>query len=510
MNKILFIFPSVANNPEITKAIAIFNGIAKRQFWQTKYFDTFEYEKNEKSTASVKARSATGEVKAFANIDSNLRPRQELVRDLQSLIDNFQPDIIAISCSSFEYEHLLTFWPEIRISKDKIVLIGGIHSILKPEEVIGTGLFDIVCAGDGEEAFEEILDKYGKQEDLRYIKNIYYNDKINKEIIINPKRNLIREEILWKYKPDYSLFDDKYFIYPFHGKLYRRFRFEVGRGCPYNCAYCANSALKTAYHGLGKYYRTRPLETMKMDMEALLKEYNIEMFLLDDECLLAKSNEWLDDFFEWYGKAIKKPFLLQTRPETITEEKLQILEKSNAPFFLVKLGVESGSERILKDICNRTTKIGQIEKAFEILRQHKKIISGACFMMGFPSETREEIFQTINLCRRIKPDEMLVNIFQPLPGQKLRDMCVEKGYIEEDAKSCFFTDHSILKMPQISQEEITNLRRVFSLYAALPEKYFKEIEICEKDYENNKGIYEKLVNLRWELAGKEKAANENT
>jgi radical SAM superfamily enzyme YgiQ (UPF0313 family) len=508
MNKILFIFPSVADNPEITKAIAIFNGIAKRRFWQTNYFDTFEYEKNEKSTASVKARSATGEVKSFANIDSKLKPRQELIGNLQKTIDVFQPDIIAISCSSFEYEHLLTFWPKIKIPDKTLILIGGIHSVLKPEEVITTGLFDMVCVGDGEEAFDEVLDKYNKQEDLRYIKNIYFNDKGNKEIIINPKRNLTSEDVLWKYEPDYSLFDDRYFIYPFHGKLYRRFRFEVGRGCPYNCAYCANSALKAAYHGLGKYYRTRPLETMKADMEILLNKYNIEMFLLDDECLLAKSNEWLNDFFEWYGKAIKKPFLLQTRPETITEEKLEILEKSNAPFFLVKLGVESGSKRVLKDICNRTTEIKQIERAFEILRRHKKIISGACFMMGFPSETREEIFQTISLCRRIRPDEMLVNIFQPLPGQKLRDLCVEKGYIDEEAKSCFFTDHSILKMPQISQKEITNLRKVFPLYATLPEKYFKEIEMCEKDYENNKELYEKLVNLRWNLAEKEKTVSE--
>ncbi|MCK4553857.1 B12-binding domain-containing radical SAM protein [Candidatus Parcubacteria bacterium] len=499
MNKLLFIFPSVANNPEITKAISIFNGIAKRKSWQTDYFDTYVYEKTDKSIASVKERANTGEVKIFTNIDSELKPRQELARDLQNKINTFKPNIIAISCSSYEYEHLLTFWPEIKIPDDTLVIIGGVHCVLKPNQVISTNLFNMVCVGDGEETFEELLTKYDSKEDLRNIKNIYYRDKSSNEIIKNPRRNLTDESVLWKFVPDYSLFHDKYFIYPFHGKLYRRFRFEVGRGCPYDCAYCANSALKKVFHGLGKYYRARPLEDMKFDMEVLLNKYNIEMFLLDDECLLAHSTEWLNDFFSWYGEKAQKPFILQTRPETITEEKIQILEKSNAPFFLVKMGIESGSERILKDVCNRMTKIEQIEKAYEILRGHDKIISSGCFMIGLPYETREDIFKTINLCRKVKPDEMLVNIFQPLPGQKLKEVCIKEGYMNEDDKLCFFTDSSILKMPQISCEEITNLRRVFPLYATLPEKYFDKIELCEKDFNNNQELYKELVDLRWSI-----------
>lgn len=502
MNKILFIFPSVANNPEITKAISILNGIAKKRSWQTDYFDAYEYEKEYRSTASVKARANTGEVKAFKNIDSKLKSRNQLVKDLQEKISSLNPDIIVISCSSYEYDHLFDFWPEIKIPESALVIIGGVHCVLEPDEVIETGLFDMVCIGDGEEAFDEILDKYEKKQDLRYIKNIYYKDKGNNKIIKNPRRNLTDENILWKFTPDYSLFDDKYFIYPFHGKLYRRFRFEMGRGCPYSCAYCANSALKRVFQGLGKYCRTRPLEDMKKDMEILLNKYNIGMFLLDDECLLAHSIEWLNDFFKWYGEVVKKPFILQTRPETITEEKVQILEKSNAPFFLVKMGVESGSERILKDVCNRMTKIEQIEKAYDILHKHDKIISGGCFMMGFPYETREDIFKTINLCRKVKPDEMLVNIFQPLPGQKLKEVCIKEGYMNADDKLCFFTDSSILKMPQISKNEIESLRRVFPLYATLPREYFSKIELCEKDFNNNQGLYKELVDLRWSMVKK--------
>ncbi|MFH1822892.1 MAG: cobalamin-dependent protein, partial [Patescibacteria group bacterium] len=236
MNKILFLFPSVANNPEITKAISIFNGIARRRSWQTDYFDAYLYEKEYRSTASVQERANTGEVKAFKSIDSELKSRDDLIKDLQEKINSFKPNLIAISCSSYEYDHLLDFWPEIKISEETKVIIGGVHSVLKPDEVISTKLFDMVCIGDGEEAFEEILIKYENKKGLRYTDNIYYFDKKSNEIIKNKRRNLTDEKVLWKYEPDYSLFDDKYFIYPFHGKLYRRFRFEMGRGCPYSCA----------------------------------------------------------------------------------------------------------------------------------------------------------------------------------------------------------------------------------------------------------------------------------
>ncbi len=495
MKKLLLIYPSVATNPEVNKSIAILNGIARQHGWKIRYFDTYIYEKR---GVNVHAREVSGEFKSVVHKRQEVKLADELIADLQEMIDSFSPDLVAISASSYEYNYLTGFLPKISFPKLAKIIIGGIHCVLKPDEVINSGLFDMVCVGDGEEAFDEILTRIDNNLDLQCVENIFFRDRASGEVIKNPRKKLIDESILWTFKPDYSLFSDEYFKYPFHGKIYRRFRFEVGRGCPCDCTYCANSALKKAYKGLGKYYRTRPLETIKSDMEVMLNKYNIELFLLDDECLLAHSKEWLNDFFSWYGKAVRRPFTLQTRPETITEEKIEILKKSNAPFFQIKMGIESGSERILRDVCNRTTKIEQIIHAFEILHKNKdKILSAACFMLGFPFETREDIFKTINLCRKIKPDEIIVSIFQPMPGQRLKDVCIKEGYMKETDNPHFFNDSSILKMPQISQEEIENLRRVFVLYATLPKKYYKKIELCEKDYDGHRDLYKELVELRW-------------
>jgi len=233
--KILFLYPNTANSPNIPNAIAILAGIAKNFSWNMDYFDTYIYEK---TRDSMQDRESSGEFKSSERLaDIQFKPLDNLVVDLQNKINTFKPSIIAISCISFEYEFLLTFFPDIHIPKETFVLIGGVHATLKPDEVITSGLFDLVCIGEGEEAFVEILTKFEKGQDFSGIKNVYFRDRNRGTIIKNPRRKLLNENELWKIIPDYSFFDEKYFLYPFGGKMYRRYSLEVARGCPFNCTY---------------------------------------------------------------------------------------------------------------------------------------------------------------------------------------------------------------------------------------------------------------------------------
>ncbi len=497
--RILFIYPNTANSPNVPNAVAIFAGIAKKLSWDTDYFDTYIYEKG---TDSMEDRESSGEFKhsgwgqAF-----RIKSFKDLKKDLQNEIDSFCPNIIAISCISFEYEFLLKFFPEVIIPNDCLVIIGGIHSTLVPNEVIQTGLFDLCCVGEGEETFLEILNKYENGAELKDIRNTYFRERKSGQILKNYRRMLLEEDELWKFEPDYSLFNQNYFLYPFDGEIYKRHDFEVARGCPFDCTYCGNTALKDANRGLGKFVRTRPVESIKKGMKKIINDYGIEMFYLEDECFLAHNRDWLRELADWYGKEIRKPFIVQSRPEVVTEEKIEILKSMNAPFFQVSLGVESGSERILVEVCQRKVKAKIIIEAFDLLNRYN-IRTCAFFMVGFPYETREDIFKSIELCRRIKPSVAIVSIFQPMPGQQLRDLCIKEGYITGTEPLPTFTGDSILKMPQLSAEEIINLRRVFMLYATLPHKYFPEIEKCEKYFYRNKDLYQKLVDLRWKMESK--------
>lgn len=492
--KILFLFPNTFNIPIIPSAIAIFSDIAKRNAWNIDYFDTYAYKRTQggmedyESSGMFKPSDRENHIK--------FKPSDDLVPSLQNKINTFAPNIIAISCISCEYKFLLTFLPDILIPKETLIIIGGIHPTLEPDRVAESGLFDLVCVGEGERVFTDILSKFEKGNNLINIKSTYFSARSSGVVIKNPRRRLIDEKELWKYIPDNSLFDEEYFLYPFDGKVVKRYSFELARGCPYDCTYCGSHALKEASRGLGRFVRTRPIESIKETLKKVVDNYNLEFLSFRDECFFSHRSAWLRELAVWYGQEIKKPFKIQARPENITEEKLELIKQMNAPFFQVSVGVESGSEKILK-LTNRRIKIRKVIDAFDLMHKHD-IRTCAFFMIGFPYETRKDIFESIKLCREIKPDIVVVSIFQPLPGTKLREICIRENYITEDASMpTTFTRGSILKMPQISSKELLNLERVFVLYAMLPEEYYSEIFKCEKDFFRNKKLHKRLINLRW-------------
>lgn len=493
--KVLLLFPNAANWATVCTAIPILSGIAQKHKWSVDYFDTYAYEKTRDSTTD---KETTGGFKpGFSKEETKQLPHENIIPDLQSKIDKLNPDLLAISCLSQEYEFLTSFLPKINLPGHTKAVIGGIHASLMADDVIKTKMFDLVVIYEGEATFGEILTRMENEDSLRDIQGTYFMDRSTGEIIKNPRRQLLSPEELWAVEADFSFYDDAYFLRPFDGKMIRRYDVDMARGCPYNCNYCGNSALKRLNKGLGMFMKTRPFDSLFSHLKNMLDKYDIDIFQLMDECFLAHPNSWLEEFGERYAAECGKPFIVQTRAETVTEERIKILKSFGAPF-QISIGVESGSERILRDICKRTCTKQHIIKAFDILQKYH-IRTNAFFMLGLPYETREDIFNTIDLCRRIKPSVSSISIFQPLPGQELTRLCIEKGFITGKEPMATFTSGSLLKMPPpyLSKEEITNLRKTFALYTSLPKEYYPQIEKCEKDYESNKKLFDDLVDLRW-------------
>ncbi len=494
--KIFFLFPNTANIPRITTSIPIFSGIAKELGWEQKYFDTTWYQKEEDS---IEGKEKTGGFRpALTKQDRNFAPMEQLVNDFQKALDEFSPDILAITVMSCDYDLLMKFFPKIKIASHTTTIIGGVHVTFEPKEVVKSNLFDLACVGQGEGAFREILEKYEQGLDLKNIAGTYYVDRKTGAVTENPRRRMLSAEELWKTDCDYSFFDDSYFVSPFDGKMVRMFWLEVGRGCPYNCTYCGNTALKMVSAGLGQFLYVRDIDSTFRLIKEVIEKFQVDIFNFTDECFLARPKQWLEEFAKRYAAEVRKPFLIQTRPETVTEANIALLKSMGAPFFQVGMGVESGCKRILAEVCNRLMNIDKIVQAYDLLNKHG-IRSNAYFMLGFPHENRADIFETINLCGRLDSDINSVAIFQPLPGIKLRKICLEEGLITGNEKSAVFTSESVLKMPQISAKEISDLARTFMLYAKLPKNYYPQIEKCEKDYENNKELFQELVALRWKL-----------
>lgn len=496
-NRILFIYPIPTRNRGIPLAISILGGIAKARDFEVELFDCYKY--SNQGQGYELDRSLAGEFRrSQIRVEEPERPFTQLIEDLQVTLDRFQPGIIAISCNSYEYEYVLSFWPSLTIPESSLVIMGGVHAILNPDQTIESGLFDLVCIGEGEDAFAEMLDRYSNQESLDNIGNMYFRDRETCRIVNNNRIPLLDEKQLWQVPPLDTMFDDHHFLLNgFDSKPVRRYRIEAGRGCPYSCSYCANDILKRSYEGLGKFVRVRPVSSLMEHIRTVIDRHGIESFSFQDECFLAKPDLWIKEFAVRYEKDVGLPFNIQTRVETVNPAVLETVKRMSVDF-QVTVGVESGSEYILKKLLKRNIEISQTVAVFDLLHQ-AGVRTAAQFMIGLPYETREDIFKTIQLCRRIKPDIATVNIYQPIPGQRLRDVCLDAGFISGREPLQSFHSGSILKMPQITSQELVNLRRVFVLYAYLPEKYYPDIKRCEDDYPNNRQLFEGLIELRWSL-----------
>src|SRR3989338_6081186 len=276
MKRTLFFFPNSANWATISTVIPVLSGIAKNKGWETDYFDTYKYETGLDS--SSEKESAGGFKLGFSLLNNGRIPTERIVIDLQNKINTFQPDIIVINAMSYEYQFLLTFFHNIKILQNTIVIIGGIHSTLSPMPVAESGLFDLIAIGQGELTFKELLDRVEKGKEINNIQGTYFYDRKNNEVKTNPRRPLGSPEELWDVEQDFSFFDDNYFVRPFDGKMIRRYDMEIARGCPFSCSYCGNTALKNIYtkggekpEPLTKFLIQRPFDSSFSHMKMMVE-----------------------------------------------------------------------------------------------------------------------------------------------------------------------------------------------------------------------------------------------
>ena len=216
----------------------------------------------------------------------------------------------------------------------------------------------------------------------------------------------------------------------------------------------------------------------------MIVEYNY--FWADT--FLAYNKKELDEFCEMYNE-INLPFWMQTRPETVTEEKIKKLQKVG--LHRMAFGLEHGNEDFRKKILDRRWKNKDIIEACKV---PKKL--GVQFSVnnitGFPTETRKLAFDTIEINRDIGGNNQNIYSFVPFHGTPLRTMTEKMGLISHDTITKCLTNKPQVVLPYYPPEEIEGIKRCFVLYVKFPKNRWKEIEKAEKFTEEGNRIYRNL------------------
>jgi len=214
-----------------------------------------------------------------------------------------------------------------------------------------------------------------------------------------------------------------------HPPLFPSKQFLSGRGCPFACTYCASVPIWRR-----KVRRRSPAKLLQ-EIEYLSDRYHIRSFEFWDDTFTTSKKDVLEFCRLLQERHENKKFVWKclTNINCIDEEMLQSMKESGCRS--LSIGIESGSDRILKLIKKQITTL-RVREAVKLIKA-KGFWVNAFFMAGLPQETERDIRQSIDLVKEIEPDTVNLCTFTPYVGTELYDDVVRKGMIPAEDYSIY-------------------------------------------------------------------------
>ncbi len=335
------------------------------------------------------------------------------------LENNLSNDTICVGISSMtgtQIHYALKLAQMVReIVGNKVPLVwGGCHPSVAAKQTLEHENVDIVAIGEGDETFVELVEALAHKRSLKEVKGIMYKDGPN-YIKTEPRTLLNVEDLL---PTPWELINVEKYI---HHDMYVQSRSRVldvgqtSRGCPFNCGFCSSASIRER--------KWRAVSTQKtLDrIQEEVKRFRLDgIWLRDDEFYINRKRA-TDICQGFIDRKLNLNFYTSgTRADVFmkaSDHDIEVLKRSGA--HTLKFGAESGSQRVLDLMIKGIT----VEQTLAANERCKKfgIIPVFGLMMGYPTETFEEINQTIDLGYRIKKENPRAQletmaIFTPLPG----------------------------------------------------------------------------------------------
>lgn len=396
--------------------------------------------------------------------------QEDAVRSIIKVIENEKPKFVGITCLINEINETIDLNNKIKkVSPKTKTLVGGTQAFDTPEIFLRNGI-DYVVRGEGEITTLELIDHLYKGEEIDKVKGIVWIRDNN--IVYNEACPLIDKLDDIPY-PSYDLVNMERHVaihnWVIRGLPLKTAMVMTSRGCPYSCSFCECNAI------FGRKVRYKSYENIYGEIKLLRDKYNAEaIWFVDDTITINKEHikkicKIMKDLEMWWG--------CQGRINTVDSE--MIMEMKESGCIQIDFGVESGSNRILKEIINKHITVEQTIRAFEICHKYQ-MRTLANLMIGLPTESRDEMLKTLQLGKEINANSYVLSIATPLPNTRLWDMINPNIDDDELYKMNFFNSELLDKF---NKSEVKDL-------VALREEFLHELN-------NQHKIKERLSTIKW-------------
>ncbi len=372
---------------------------------------------------------------------------EKTLNDLVELIKG--SDLVGITLMTNFWDSAIQITEKIKKNCNMPVVWGGIHPTIRPDECLDHA--DMVCIGEGEEIFVELIRKMEKGQNYHDIKGMGF--RVNGKKINNGQGSLPGTEASMFKSLDQVPFQD--YDYESHfmlegenivkmnleritqTRLLEFYQTQPTRGCPFACTFCINNTYLKMYPHQ-KPIRIRSVDNIIRELQEVKRNLPfVKIMLFEDDAFFLMKLERIKELGRKYKELIRMPLVVTgVTPSTITKEKLAVLV--DAGLVGMRMGIQSAAEKT-KKLYKRPNSNLQVEKAVKIIneyRGHIKVFYD--IILDSPWDTDDNLQETLMFLSKLPtPYQLSLLSLIFFPGTDIYRHAKRDGLIKDDVKDVY-------------------------------------------------------------------------
>jgi len=380
-------------------------------------------------------------------------------KELAKQVRDYNPDIVGITVLMDQYAKAGHITAKLvkNISNKIVTVLGGVYATANPKRAAKDENIDFVVVGEGEFVFPQLVGYLSGACDLPE-RGICFKKNGTNEFDDRGHSAFIKNLDTLP-KPAYHLIDFPSYAAQTNNRksvdqpgAYPYARIVTSRGCPEKCSFCQVPSLQ------GSYFRARTPDHVCDEIEWLKKDYGIKSLIFDDDNLYTNPKRSKMMFKRMIERNLTMPWTsIATAVFRLDEELIDLMVESGCRY--IDIAIESGTERVTRDIVLKPL---DFEHAKKMVRyaQKKGIFVAANFIIGFPTETWEEIRETIKFAEEIQVDYAKIFIAIPLRNTEMYDLAEKTNSLIMDPLEAetMWTVGGVISSEHWSADDLTILR----------------------------------------------------